>query len=263
VPFFNPIARRWLSAGLPMGFNALLTVRGRKTGRPRTTPITIIQTSGRRWVMAPFGEADWVRNLRAARRATITVRRHSEDVTAIELTPTEAVTFFRDVLAPLVRHVGWLAMWIVRNVDGVDIDQPEAAAQGRPVFALHANSPEGGRPMLQLTEMDRTVTLAQQLEDSGGPVILVNKFDVPPDDVDRFIAAWTQDAQYFKQQPGYISAQLHRGIAGSGVFLNVAVWESVEHFRRAQAGFRPDAPPNVVASPHLFRKVAVPNICVT
>ena len=116
---------------------------------------------------------------------------------------------------------------------------------------------------MHVNEMDRRVTLAQQIENAGdGPVILVNKFDVAPDDISQFLTSWAEDASYFKRQPGYISAQLHRGVAGSGVFLNVAVWESVEHFKRAQAGFRPKAPENVVAAPHLFRKVAVSDVCV-
>jgi heme-degrading monooxygenase HmoA len=116
--------------------------------------------------------------------------------------------------------------------------------------------------MVQLVEMDRRVTLAEQLADGAGPVILVNKFDVPPAEVDQFLASWAEDARYFKRQPGYISAQLHRGIGGSGVFLNVAVWESVDHFKRAQAGFHTAMAGHIVASPHLFRKVAVPDVCV-
>jgi heme-degrading monooxygenase HmoA len=121
--------------------------------------------------------------------------------------------------------------------------------------------------VVQLTEMDRNVSLTQQLEDAGAAVLLVNKFDVAADEVDQFLAAWADDAKYFKRQPGYISAQLHRGIAGSCVFLNVAVWESVEHFRDAFAKpeFRDKFshyPSSAVASPHLFRKVAVSDVCV-
>ena len=121
--------------------------------------------------------------------------------------------------------------------------------------------------MIRMVEMDRNVTLSQQLEDTGGPVILVNQFNVDAAEADRFLEAWADDAAYFKRQPGFISTQLHRGIAGSGVFLNVAVWESVEHFRHAFAGpeFRTMLgryPPSAVASPHLFRKVAVANVCV-
>ena len=117
--------------------------------------------------------------------------------------------------------------------------------------------------VVHVNEMDRLVTLAQQIENAGdGPVILVNKFDVALDDISQFLTSWAEDASYFKRQPGYISAQLHRGVAGSGVFLNVAVWESVEHFRRALQDFHTTAPENVVAAPHLFRKVAVSDVCV-
>ena len=109
--------------------------------------------------------------------------------------------------------------------------------------------------------------MADQLQDTGGPVILINKFEVAQTDVDQFLAAWADDAVFFKQQPGFISAQLHRGIAGSSVFLNYAVWESAGDFRRASGKpeFRANLahyPASVVASPHLFRKVAVPGICV-
>jgi heme-degrading monooxygenase HmoA len=81
------------------------------------------------------------------------------------------------------------------------------------------------------------------------------------------MAAWRDDVAYFKQQPGYISAQLHRGIGGSSAFLNIAVWESVAHVRGAFGApeFRArlaQYPANAVAAPHLFRKVAVPNMCV-
>jgi len=69
--FFNPIARLLMAAGVPLGFNGLITVRGRQSGLPRTTPVAIIEVSGRRWVWAPWGDVQWVRNLRAAGRATI------------------------------------------------------------------------------------------------------------------------------------------------------------------------------------------------
>ena len=52
VPYFNPIARRLLAAGVPMGPNALITIAGRRSGLPRTTPVTIVESSGRRWLLA-------------------------------------------------------------------------------------------------------------------------------------------------------------------------------------------------------------------
>ncbi len=85
INLFNALAKPLLAAGMPMGFNGLLTVTGRKTGLPRTTALAIIEDGDRRWVWAPWGEVHWVRNLRAAGRATITVRRQEIDVRAVEL----------------------------------------------------------------------------------------------------------------------------------------------------------------------------------
>src|SRR5947208_13218583 len=136
VPFFNYVAKPLLAAGVPMGPDVLLTIRGRKTGLPRTTPVTIAENAGRRGLISPFGEVNWVRNLRAAGRATITVGRRKEDVTAVELGPTEAAAFIRDVLAPHARR-SRLGSWFVRSVDKIEIDHPEEAAEGRPVFELY------------------------------------------------------------------------------------------------------------------------------
>jgi deazaflavin-dependent oxidoreductase (nitroreductase family) len=137
VPYFNPIARLFLAAGIPLGPDVLLTVRGRKSGMPRSTPVTLCENVGRRGLISPFGETDWVRNLRAAGRATITVGRRKEEVAAVELGPTEAADFIRDVLAPHARRT-WLGAWFVRYIDKIDIDHPVAAAAGRPVFELHS-----------------------------------------------------------------------------------------------------------------------------
>ena len=121
--------------------------------------------------------------------------------------------------------------------------------------------------MLQRIEMDNTIGFFDQLAEEVGPIILINTFTVAPDDVEDLLTAWEMDATYLKSKPGFISTQLHRGIAGSCVFLNHAVWESVETFRNAfgdphfQATFA-RYPDSTVASPHLFQKVAVPNICV-
>ncbi len=121
--------------------------------------------------------------------------------------------------------------------------------------------------MPKLVEMDEQVTLFKQMEENVSPVILINSFKVKPEDVDQLLQAWAEDAAWMKQQPGYISTQLHRGIGGSGVFVNYAVWESVEDFKRAFGNpeFQSKLghyPSEVVASPHLFQKVAVPRICV-
>lgn len=135
VPLLNHIAKPLLAAGVPMGYNGLLTVSGRKSGVPRTTPLAIIEVSGRRWVWSPWGEVQWVRNLRAAGRAVITVRGREEQVRAVELDPERRLEFFRDTFAPLVRGIP-LGATFVRLLDGVDVDDPLAAAMGRAVFEL-------------------------------------------------------------------------------------------------------------------------------
>ena len=136
VSLFSPILKSLLAAGVPMGFNGLVTIRGRKSGLPRTTPLAIIEVSGRRWVWAPWGEVHWVRNLRAAGRATITVRRREEEVRATELDPEQRVAFFRDILGPHARGIPFGVLF-VRIVDGVDLNHPVEAAEGRRVFELH------------------------------------------------------------------------------------------------------------------------------
>jgi quinol monooxygenase YgiN len=110
--------------------------------------------------------------------------------------------------------------------------------------------------------MDETITLDKQLEENIGPVILINKINLDPEDVNQFLKAWASDAEIMKQQPGFISAQLHRGIAESCTFINYAVWESTSQFKQAlnnsqfQAKMS-DYPESTVVSPHLFKKIAV------
>jgi heme-degrading monooxygenase HmoA len=121
--------------------------------------------------------------------------------------------------------------------------------------------------MVKLVEMDENVVLNIQLKEDVGPVILLNKFNVDPEDVDQFLKVFAATTAIMKQQHGFISAQLHRGIAGSRMFFNYVVWESAEHFKRAfnSPEFRSgvaDLPPSTVMSPRLFKKVAVPGICV-
>ena len=120
---------------------------------------------------------------------------------------------------------------------------------------------------ITLAEMDDRVTYAQQLQEETGPVVLINTFNVAPDDAERLLAVWAEDAAFMKRQPGFISTQLHRGIAGSATFVNVAVWESARALREAfsSPAFRAHAaryPDSAVTKPHLFEKVAVPGICV-
>jgi heme-degrading monooxygenase HmoA len=120
---------------------------------------------------------------------------------------------------------------------------------------------------MQRREIDDHITYLQQLQADGGPVVLINQFNVDPGDADRLLEAWADDAALMKEQPGFISTQLHRGTAGSSTFLNVAVWESAQALGRAfgspefQERIR-HYPDSTVAAPHVYEKVAVPGICV-
>jgi len=78
---------------------------------------------------------------------------------------------------------------------------------------------------MQLREMDDRVTYAQQLGHDDGPVVLINQFNLAPEDAGQFLQAWADDSAFIKQRPGYICAQLYRGTAGSTAFINVAVWD--------------------------------------
>jgi deazaflavin-dependent oxidoreductase (nitroreductase family) len=114
VQTLSPLVRRLLRLGVPMGDNALLTVRGRTSGKPRTLPVTILPANGRQYVFAAFGEVNWVHNLRAAGEGTLKHGRRSTKIKAVELTPEEAAPILQAGLAaalkmPLVGSMigGW------------------------------------------------------------------------------------------------------------------------------------------------------------
>ena len=121
--------------------------------------------------------------------------------------------------------------------------------------------------MVKIHPLDKNKPIMEQLNSDVSPVVLVNIFNVDEKDIPALLKAWENDANWMKKQPGYISTQLHRGIAGSTVFMNYAVWDSVEDFRNAfshpefQEAMK-EYPSSAVASPHLFSKIAVPNLCV-
>jgi deazaflavin-dependent oxidoreductase (nitroreductase family) len=119
-----------------MGPNGLITVRGRTSGEPRTTPVAFVDIDGRTWVQSPFGDVNWVRNLRAAGEATITVGKRSEEVRAVELSTAEKVGFYRDVLGPYVRRMRG-GRFLARFLGMSEIlNDPIAAADAHPVFEL-------------------------------------------------------------------------------------------------------------------------------
>ena len=114
--------------------------------------------------------------------------------------------------------------------------------------------------------MDDRMKFKDQIEEKIiGSVILINKFNVEPNKVEQFLKDWEEDATNFKQQPGFISTQLHRGIGKSSVFINYAVWESMEHYKKAvnKILFNPESQSlllkydddSLVISPNLFKKL--------
>lgn len=138
VGLFNPIASRLLKVGPLLGPNALITIRGRKTGQLRTTPVALVDIGGRRWVIGTFGETNWVRNLRAAGEASVTVGRVQRNVRADELTVSDREAFFRDTLGPYVRSLKIGPLLISALGAGDILDDPAGAAEHRPVFELRA-----------------------------------------------------------------------------------------------------------------------------
>jgi len=111
----------------------LLTVRGRKSGQPRTVPLPIIERNGKRYVGSPFGIVDWVRNLRAAGEAILTRGRRSETVNARELPKGEAAFLLQEDTRggnPFARNYGVTA--------DSPLEEFERAVVSHPLFVLES-----------------------------------------------------------------------------------------------------------------------------
>jgi len=127
----NRVVRLLLKLGLMPGPTYLLTVPGRRTGRPLSTPVTLVEEGGQRWLVAPYGEMPWVRNARAAGRVTLTRGGRAEIVSLRALSEAEAAPVLR-------RYVTRVP--ITRPYFDVTPDSPlvafESEAARHPVFAL-------------------------------------------------------------------------------------------------------------------------------
>jgi deazaflavin-dependent oxidoreductase (nitroreductase family) len=140
VSAVNPLIRRIVGAGMPFGPNVLLTVRGRTSGVPRTFPVAIVEVGGRRFVQSPFGEVNWVRNLRASGEAVVSKGRRRESVDAIEVAPEEGGPILREALAPYVRS-RLMSKVLGRFFDLRPASTPEdyvAEARRHPMFELRS-----------------------------------------------------------------------------------------------------------------------------
>ena len=121
--------------------------------------------------------------------------------------------------------------------------------------------------MSLMRPLDPAFPIQRQLAVDATPVVLVNVFLLDKADEQTFLQAWQDDALFMKQQPGFISTQLHRAIGESPTYLNYAIWDSTADFRAAfsHPEFRARLgayPPSAVALPHLFQKVGVAGVCV-
>jgi deazaflavin-dependent oxidoreductase (nitroreductase family) len=132
------IIKRLLRAGVPMGPMILLTVRGRTTGRPRTTPVDLFERDGRRWLVATHGEGNWARNLRAVGEGVLTHGRRRQAVTAVELPLEAAGPVLKEVVGPrLASPVGGSILRRTLDVAAdASLDDFISVARRHPVFEL-------------------------------------------------------------------------------------------------------------------------------
>jgi deazaflavin-dependent oxidoreductase (nitroreductase family) len=92
----NAVVRPLTRLGLIGPRTHLLTVPGRRTGRPWTTPVSLLELGGERFAVAPYGERNWVKNARAAGGVDLRRGRRDEHVIVEEVTGAAAVTVLRE-----------------------------------------------------------------------------------------------------------------------------------------------------------------------
>ena len=123
---FNTTVAALTRAGISVYGSRVLAVRGRKSGEWRTTPVNLLTVDGQRYLVAPRGQAQWVRNMRAAGAGELRVGRRTEPFTATELADADKPPVLREYL----RKWGWE---VGRFFEGVTKDASRrAAAPGSP-----------------------------------------------------------------------------------------------------------------------------------
>ena len=129
----NVFTRILLALGIRFNNSALIIVPGRKTGRPHSTPISLVEYQGQRYVQSPFGSVNWVRNLRAAGKATLSWGSRHETVIATELTPEQAAPVIKSMLAHAPKMIQeYFDVTPESSLEDVIRDAPNHA-----VFAVH------------------------------------------------------------------------------------------------------------------------------
>jgi deazaflavin-dependent oxidoreductase (nitroreductase family) len=145
VPWANVLTTALLRAGFKLtGFGVpmyLLTVRGRTSGQPRTTPVSVAELDGQHYVFAPYGTVNWVRNLRAAGEAVVTRGRRTAVIRAHELPLADAV----DVLKRFAQRGGGVRLFLGLKTDA-SAEEIERVALSHPVFCLQWANPSSPEP---------------------------------------------------------------------------------------------------------------------
>ncbi len=130
---FNPLVARLTRLGISVAGSRLLEVRGRKTGQPRRTPVNLLSFEGERYLVAPRGNTQWVRNMRVSGGGRLLLGRRSETFTASELPDSAKVPILREYVRRWKWEVGVF-------FGGVGADAPEsqieALAPEHPVFRI-------------------------------------------------------------------------------------------------------------------------------
>jgi deazaflavin-dependent oxidoreductase (nitroreductase family) len=144
LPIVHWAIRMLLRAGVRvslLGPMRLLTVRGRKTGQPRTVAIDFYEHDGRRFLIATHGEGNWVRNLRAAGEGSLSIGRSHQTFTAVELTSEAGGPVIKNVLGPILASRGVRGSTLRDHLGG-RADSPLEdfinMARAHPVFELRA-----------------------------------------------------------------------------------------------------------------------------
>jgi deazaflavin-dependent oxidoreductase (nitroreductase family) len=127
----NGLVRILLRLGLGPSRTYLLTVTGRRSGAPRSTPVTLVEEGGRRWLVSPYGEVAWVWNLRATGRAALSRCGHTVEIAVREVGVEEAAP----VLKMYVTRVPITRPYFDVRPDS-DLSAFRAEAPRHPVFAI-------------------------------------------------------------------------------------------------------------------------------
>jgi deazaflavin-dependent oxidoreductase (nitroreductase family) len=128
----NALVPTLLLVGLGPRRTYLLTVRGRRSGKPYSTPVTLVEEGTNHWLIAPYGKVAWVRNARVAGQVTLSRGHQSETVGLVELGPEESAP----VLKQSVTEVPITCPFFDVTPDA-PFEAFVAEAHRHPVFRIH------------------------------------------------------------------------------------------------------------------------------